>query len=96
VPANDQGELSLTDLATGILSKEVRPRAADIRRLAEAVLAPAAPAAGKKPKAAKKAKDEAPKKDGKKKKARAADTAKPAAKKDGKKLAKIPGAKTKK
>jgi len=38
-PANDQGELSLADLARGVLSKEIRPRVGDIRRLAEAALA---------------------------------------------------------
>lgn len=91
VAANDQGELTLTALAKGILAREIRPRSADIRRLAEAVLTPASPAAGKKPKA------EKPKKDGgKKKKERAAEAPKPATKKDGKKLAKIPGSKAKK
>jgi len=38
-PANDPGELSLADLARKILAREIRPRVADIRRLAEAVLA---------------------------------------------------------
>lgn len=37
-PAAGQDALSVKDLASGILSKEIRPRAADIRRLAEAVL----------------------------------------------------------
>ena len=39
IPANDQGELKLAALARAILSRELRPRTADIRRLAEAVLA---------------------------------------------------------
>jgi hypothetical protein len=38
-PANDRDELSVTDLARGVLSKEIRPRVTDVRRLAEAVLA---------------------------------------------------------
>jgi len=38
-PANDPSELSLADLARKILAREIRPRVADIRRLAEAVLA---------------------------------------------------------
>lgn len=38
-PANDEGELALADLARGIVAREIRPRTADIRRLAEAVLA---------------------------------------------------------
>ena len=59
-PANDRGELSVTDLARGILSKEIRPRVTEVRRLAEAVLA----GASAKPKKAAK-KDKAA--DGKKK-----------------------------
>ena len=63
-PANDHEELSAEDLARGILSKEIRPRAVDVRRLAEAVLA----GASAKPKKAKKDKDKpAPKKKGGKK-----------------------------
>lgn len=55
--ANDAGELGLADLARAVLAREIkRPRIAEIRRLAEAVLA----AEGKRAK--KKAK-----KDGKKK-----------------------------
>ena len=38
-PANDEGELALVDLARGIVAREIRPRVADVRRLAEAVLA---------------------------------------------------------
>ena len=38
-PANDEGELALVELARGILAREIRPRVADVRRLAEAVLA---------------------------------------------------------
>ena len=38
-PANDAGELALVDLARGIVAREIRPRVADVRRLAEAVLA---------------------------------------------------------
>jgi len=38
-PADDRNQLSVADLARGILSKDIRPRAADVRRLAEAVLA---------------------------------------------------------
>jgi len=49
-PANDRDEVSLADLARGILAKEIRPRTVDIRRLAEAVLA----GGGAKPKKAKK------------------------------------------
>ena len=71
-PADDRDELSVAQLARGILAKDIRPRAGDVRRLADAVLA-----AGK------------PKKDKKAK----ADGAKKA--KDKKKLAKIPGQKTK-
>ena len=37
-PANDEDELTLADLARGIVAREIRPRTADIRRLAEAVL----------------------------------------------------------
>jgi hypothetical protein len=38
-PANDRGDLSLADLARGVLAREFRPRVAELRRLAEAVLA---------------------------------------------------------
>lgn len=37
-PANDEGELTLAELARRILSREVRARVSDVRRLAEAVL----------------------------------------------------------
>jgi len=80
-PANDQGELSLTDVARGILSKEIRPRVGDIRRLAEAVLA----GGGAK---AKKAKA-----DGGKKKDKTRSDEKSG--KKNKKMAKIPGQQTK-
>lgn len=36
---DDPAELALADLARGIVAREIRPRVADIRRLAEAVLA---------------------------------------------------------
>jgi hypothetical protein len=62
-PAPDSGELSVKELARGIVSKEIRPRAADVRRLAEAVLA----GGDGKPKKAKKA-DGGKKKDKSKKK----------------------------
>jgi hypothetical protein len=61
-PADVRDELSLKDLARGILSKEIRSRAVDVRRLAEAVLA-----GGAKPKKAGKA-DGGKKKDKSKKK----------------------------
>ncbi len=48
-PADARDGLSVTDLARGILSKEIRSRAVDVHRLAEAVLA-----GGAKPKKAKK------------------------------------------
>lgn len=38
-PVGEAQELSLAALAQGILSREIRPRVADVRRLAEAVLA---------------------------------------------------------
>ena len=63
-PAADRDELSVTELARGILSKDIRPRVGDVRRLAEAVLA------GGKPKKDKKAKAEGKKAKGKKKLAR--------------------------
>ena len=81
-PANDHSSLSLSDLARGILSKEIRPRVGDIRRLAEAVIA-GAEAGPKKAKAAgegKKHKTRPDEKGGKKKK---------------NKLARIPGQKVK-
>lgn len=62
-PAPDSSALSVKELARGIVSKEIRPRAADVRRLAEAVLA----GGGGKPKKAKKA-DDGKKKDKSKKK----------------------------
>jgi hypothetical protein len=49
-PADARDALGLKDLARGILSKEIRSRAVDVRRLAEAVLA-----GGAKQKKAKKA-----------------------------------------
>lgn len=48
-PADARDALSVTDLARGIMSKEIRSRAVDVQRLAEAVLAGSA-----KPKKAKK------------------------------------------
>ena len=80
-PGSDQDGLSLGDLARGILAKEIRPRVAEVRRLAEAVLARAG--AGKKGKAGGKKKDKPrpDKKGGEDKKVR--------------KLAKIPGQKSK-
>jgi hypothetical protein len=63
-PANDRDNLSVTDLARGILAKEIRPRVTDVRRLAEAVLA----AASAKPKKAAKAAGGGKKKDKSKKK----------------------------
>jgi len=48
-PADARDALSAADLARGILSKDIRSRAQDVRRLAEAVLA-----GGAKPKKAKK------------------------------------------
>ena len=35
----DQGEMTVADLARGVLARELKPRTADVRRLAEAVLA---------------------------------------------------------
>ena len=58
-PADKRDELSVGELARGILSKDIRPRAGDVRRLAEGVLA------GGKPK-----KDKKDKADGKKAKAK--------------------------
>lgn len=50
-PANDAGELDLADLARAVLTREIkRPRIADVRRLAEAVLAAADKRARKKSK----------------------------------------------
>ena len=60
-PADNRDELSVADLARGVLSKDIRPRAGDVRRLAEAVLA------GGKPKKTKKAKADDKKAKGKKK-----------------------------
>ncbi len=37
--ATDQDALSTSDLAKGVLARDFRPRAASVRRLAEAVLA---------------------------------------------------------
>lgn len=52
-PADSRDDLTVADLARGVLSREVRPRVSDIRRLAEAVLAApgAKPGKGKKGKA---------------------------------------------
>ena len=61
-PADARDGLSIKELARGILSKDIRSRAVDVQRLAEAVLAGAA-----KPKKAKKA-DGGKKKDKSKKK----------------------------
>ena len=83
-PANDQGDLSLADLATGILSKAIRPRITDIRRLAEAVLS-GGTAKPKKAKAAGEGKKNKTLPDGKGGKK----------KKKNKKQAKIPGQKLK-
>jgi len=63
-PAAERVELGVADLARGILSKEIRPRIGDIRRLAEAVLA----GGSAKPKKAKKDKADGKKKDKSKKK----------------------------
>ena len=41
-PADERDGLSLADLARGVLSKDIRARAGDVRRLAEAVLTDAA------------------------------------------------------
>ena len=62
-PADARDELSLKDLARGILSKEIRSRAVDVQRLAEAVLA-----GGAKPKKASKKAGGGKKKDKSKKK----------------------------
>jgi hypothetical protein len=61
-PADTRDALSLPELARGVLSKDVRPRAVDVRRLAEAVLA--GPSA--KPKKDKKVKADGKKAKGKK------------------------------
>ena len=61
-PADNRDELSVAELARGLLSKDIRPRAADVRRLAEAVLAGAKRKKDKKAKA-----DEGKKAKGKKK-----------------------------
>ena len=81
-PADPRDGLSVGDLARGILSKEIRPRTGDIRRLAEAALAGGAK----------------PKKAGKDAKKSGADGGKKKNKtktKSKKKLAKIPGQHTK-
>lgn len=62
-PADARDALSVADLARGILSKDIRSRAQDVHRLAEAVLA-----GGAKPKKAKKKADDGKKKDKSKKK----------------------------
>jgi hypothetical protein len=53
-PADDRDSLSVADLARGIVSKAIRARALDVRRLAEAVVAGASAKLkkGKKDKAA--------------------------------------------
>lgn len=79
-PANDRDGLSVGDLARGILAREIKPRAADVRRLAEAVLA----RAGKKGKGG-----------GSKKKDKARPDKKGGSGKKVTKLAKIPGQKAK-
>ena len=48
-PVDNRDEMSVAELARGVLSKDIRPRIGDVRRLAEAALA------GKKPKKDKKA-----------------------------------------
>ena len=74
-PADARDGLSLADLARGILAKDIRSRAQDVRRLAEAVLAGGAkPKKAKKDKAGKGGAGSGKKKD-----------------KSKKKLAKIPG-----
>jgi hypothetical protein len=80
-PADSRDDLSLADLARGVLAKEIKPRVSDVRRLAEAALASTA---GKK-----KAKG------GGKKKDKARSDKKEAGRKV-KTLAKIPGQKAKK
>ena len=55
--ADDRDQVPLADLARGVLSKEIRPRAADVRRLAEAVLAGSAKKARKDARKAQAAKD---------------------------------------
>jgi hypothetical protein len=82
--ADARDAMSAADLARGILSKEIRSRAVDVQRLAEAVLA-----AGAKPKKAKKDAPKGTKADGGKTKDKSKDKKK-------KKLAKIPGQQTKK
>ena len=62
-PADARDELSVAELARGILSKEIRPRTGDVQRLAEAVLA-----GGAKPKKASKKAGGGKKKDKSKKK----------------------------
>lgn len=62
-PVDARDTLSVGDLARAVLSKEIRPRTADVHRLAEAVLA-----GGAKPKKAKKKADGGKKKDKSKKK----------------------------
>lgn len=79
--ADARDGLSLAELARGILSKEIRSRAVDVQRLAEAVLAGEA-----KPKKARKDATSAKAESGKKK-----DKSK-----KKKKLAKIPGQQAKK
>jgi hypothetical protein len=59
-PADSRDGLSIAELARGILSKDIRPRTGDVRRLAEAALAD-----GAKP-----SKDKKIKADGDKKKAK--------------------------
>lgn len=44
----DQDSLGITDLARAVLARTIRPRAASVRRLAEAVLAGKAKSKGKK------------------------------------------------
>jgi hypothetical protein len=53
-PAPDSGELALEALAAGILARTIKPRVADIRRLAEGVLAANDKPAKKKKKSGKK------------------------------------------
>ena len=81
-PTDDRDGLSVADLARGVLAREIKPRVADVRRLAEAVLAPAA--GGKKAKV-----------EGGKKKDRPRPDKKKGGGRKVKKLAKIPGQKAK-
>ncbi len=58
-PPVDQDTLDIKELARAVLARSVRPRAASVRRLAEAVLAKGAHKAKKRKKADKKGKSKA-------------------------------------